>query len=206
MYYAVSDQEPPGKPLDECRLVPVNLSFYSPEDEEKLNPDTTSQLKWQRILRYTGEAKAQGACLGQPDLAFLLGVHPSVIQRLMSENRQVFVPTRGNLADMGPGISHMSKIVELYLQGYTETQIKHRTGHSYESIEAYLKTFATYVGLCERGLPLPLIRKVMHRSARVVKTCAALYERFNQPEYQWVLTRIRQIFAREQAVKKGVVP
>ncbi|NHM28683.1 DUF1670 domain-containing protein [Desulfofundulus sp. TPOSR] len=206
VYYAVSDQEPPGKPLDECRLVPVKLSFYSPEDEEKLNPDTTSQLKWQRILRYTGEAKAQGACLGQPDLAFLLGVHPSVIQRLMSENRQVFVPTRGNLADMGPGISHMSKIVELYLQGYTETQIKHRTGHSYESIEAYLKTFATYVGLCERGLPLPLIRKVMHRSARVVKTCAALYERFNQPEYQWVLTRIRQIFAREQAVKKGMVP
>lgn len=74
VHYTVSDQEPPGKPLDECRLVPVNLSFYSPEDEEKLNPDTTSQLKWQRILRYTGEAKARGACLGQPDLAFLLGV------------------------------------------------------------------------------------------------------------------------------------
>lgn len=162
-------------------------------------------MKWQRILRYTGEAKAQGAYLSQPDLAFLLGVHPSVIQRLMSENRKVLVPTRGNLADMGPGISHMVRIVELYLQGYTETQIKHRTGHSYESIEAYLKTFATYVGLYDRGLPLPLIRKVMGRSLRLIKTCASLYERFNLPEYQWILTRIRQIFAREEAVKKGVL-
>ncbi|MCL6559265.1 MAG: DUF1670 domain-containing protein [Firmicutes bacterium] len=205
VYYAVSGQEPPGKPLNECRLIPVNLSFYSPEDENYLNPDSTSQLKWQRILRYTGEAKAQGAYLSQPDLAFLLGVHPSVIQRLMSENRKVLVPTRGNLADMGPGISHMSRIVELYLQGYTETQIKHRTGHSYESIEAYLKTFATYVGLYDRGLPLPLIRKVMGRSLRLIKTCASLYERFNLPEYQWILTRIRQIFAREEAVKKGVL-
>lgn len=205
IYHAVSDQEPPGKPLSECRLVPVNLSFYSPEEEAFLNPDATSRLKWQRILRYTGEAKAQGAYLSQPDLAFLLAVHPSVIQRLMSENRKVLVPTRGNLADMGPGVSHMARIVELYLQGYTETQIKHRTGHSYESIEAYLKTFAAFVGLHDRGLPLPLVRKVMGRSLRLIKTCAALYERFNLPEYQWVLTRIRQIFDREEAVKKGVV-
>lgn len=205
IYYAVSDQEPPGKPLNECRLVPVNLSFYNSKDEDCLNPDATSRLKWRRILRYTGEAKAQGAYLSQPDLAFLLAVHPSVIQRLMSENRKVFVPTRGNLVDMGPGISHMSRIVELYLQGYTETQIRHRTGHSYESIEAYLKTFATFVGLHDRGLPLPLIRKVMGRSLRLVKTCATLYERFNLPEYQWILARIRQVFAREEAVKKGVV-
>lgn len=115
------------------------------------------------------------------------------------------MPTRGNLADMGPGIFHMTRVVELYLQGYTETQIKHRTGHSYESIEAYLKTFATYVGLCERGLPLPLIRKTMGRSLRTVRTCASLYQRFNLPEYQWMLTRIRQLFTREEAAKKGVV-
>lgn len=205
IYYAVSDQEPPGKPLAECRLIPVSLNLVSPEDEDYLNPDASSELKWQRILRYATEAKAQGAYLSQPDLVFLLGVHPSVIQRLMSKNKKVLVPTRGNLADMGPGISHMTKIVELYLQGYTETQIKHRTGHSYESIESYLKTFAIYVGLSERGLPLPLIRKTMGRSLRTVKTCAQLYKRFNLPEYQWMLTRIRQLFIREETAKKGVV-
>lgn len=205
IYYAVCDQEPPGKPISECRLIPVSLGLVHPEDEGYLNPDASSELKWRRILRYTTEAKAQGAFLSQPDLVFLLGVHPSVIQRLMAKNKKVVVPTRGNLADMGPGISHMVKVVELYLLGYTETQIKHRTGHSYESTEAYLKTFATYVGLAERGLPLPLIRKTMGRSLRTVKTCAALYNRFNLPEYQWMLTRIRQLFAREETAKKGVV-
>ena len=74
IYHAVSDQEPPGKPISECRLIPVKLTLVSPEDEAYLNPDATSRLKWQRILRYTTEAKAQGAYLSQPDLVFLLGV------------------------------------------------------------------------------------------------------------------------------------
>ncbi len=180
IYYAVSDREPPGKSLAECSLIPVNLSYVHKEDEALINPDSTSRLKWKRILRYTTEAKSQGAYLSQPDLAYLLGVHPEVIQKQMQEHTKVVVPTRGNLADMGPGISHMARIVELYMQGYTETQIKYRTGHSYESIEAYLKNFSTYVvGLFEQGLPKNLIRKAIGKSMRVVNSCARLYEKFN---------------------------
>lgn len=205
VYYAVSDREPPGKPLAECTLVPVQLSYVHQEDGDLINPDSTSKLKWQRILRYTTEAKSQGAYLSQPDLAYLLGVHPSVIQKQMREHAKVVVPTRGNLADMGPGISHMTRIVELYMQGYTETQIKHRTGHSYESIEAYLKNFSTYVGLAEQGMPKPLIRKAMGRSMRVVNNCARLYEKFNTPNYQWAFMKIRRIFQREEAAKKGAI-
>jgi hypothetical protein len=76
IYHAVSDRGPPGKPISECRLIPVKLTLVSPEDEAYLDLDATSRLKWQRILRYTTEAKAQGAYLSQPDLVFLLGVHP----------------------------------------------------------------------------------------------------------------------------------
>lgn len=205
LYYAVSDQEPPGKSFAECTLVPVEISFMHSDDYGLINPDSTSELKWQRILRYTTEAKSQGAYLSQPDLAYLLGVHPSVIQKQMRDHHKVLVPTRGNLADMGPGITHMTRIVELYLQGYTETQIKHRTGHSYESIEAYLKNFSNYVGLRERGLAGPPIRKVMGRSMRVINACARLYDKFNTPDYQWVFMRIRRIFEREEAAKKGAV-
>lgn len=205
VYYAVSDQEPPGKPLSECTLVPVKLSLVHTDDYGLINPDSTSELKWQRILRYTTEAKSQGAYLSQPDLSYLLGVHPSVVQKQMQEHHKVLVPTRGNLADMAPGITHMTKIVELYLQGYTETQIKHRTGHSYESIEAYLKNFSNYVGLKERGMSGPLIRKVMGRSMRVINACARLYDKFNTPDYQLVFMRIRRIFEREETAKKGAV-
>ncbi len=206
VFYAVSDREPPGRPLAECNLVPVQLSYVHKEDEDLINPDSTSRLKWQRILRYTTEAKSRGAYLSQPDLAYLLGVHPEVIQKQMQNHAKVIVPTRGNLADMGPGISHMARIVELYMQGYTETQIKHRTGHSYESIEAYLKNFSTYVGLVEQGMPKNLIRKAMGKSMRVVNSCAHLYEKFNTPDYQWAFMKLRRIFQREEAAKKkGVI-
>lgn len=205
IYYAVSDREPPGKPLSECNLVPVQLSYVHQEDEDLINPDSTSRLKWQRILRYTTEAKSQGAYLSQPDLAYLLGVHPEVIQKQIQDHAQVVIPTRGNLADMGPGISHMARIVELYMEGYTETQIKYRTGHSYESIEAYLKNFSIFTGLLEKGMPKPLIRKTMGRSTRVINTCARLYEKFNTPDYQWAFMKLRRIFQREEAAKKGAI-
>ncbi|MGB9825470.1 MAG: DUF1670 domain-containing protein, partial [Desulfofundulus sp.] len=79
--------------------------------------DASSKLKWERMLRYTTQARVQGGLLTQPDLAFLLGVHPGVIQRLMKEHDRIVLPTRGNIADMGPGQTHAAKIIELYLLG-----------------------------------------------------------------------------------------
>ena len=57
----------------------------------------------------------------------------------MKKNNQKILPTRGNIHDIGPGVSHAEKIISLYLQGYTETEIKLKTGHAYESIEDYLR-------------------------------------------------------------------
>ncbi len=201
IYYAVCDSEPSGKELFECRKVPVPLSYYTSEELEQFDGCSTNSLKWRRILRYTTQAKRQGALLNQADLSFLLGVHSSVIQRLMKENKEVFLPTRGNFMDIGPGISHAEKIIELYIQGYTETQIKKRTGHSYESIENYIRTFATLAGLLERGLPLPLIRQVMGKSMNLVERYKALYDRYNTEEYSFFFHHLRKIFERSELKK-----
>lgn len=79
------------------------------------------------------------------------------------------VPTRGVVADMGPALSHADKIIRLYMDGSTETEIVRRTGHSYESVESYLLDFAKVTYLLERGLPVPAIRKVMGCSRRLVE-------------------------------------
>lgn len=202
VYYAVAEHEPPGKALSECELVPVHLAYYSTADAAVSSLDATSELKWQRLLRYTTQARAQGGLLAQPDLAFLLGVHPGVIQHLMKEHPQIVLPTRGNIADMGPGLTHAAKIIELYLQGYTETEIVRRTGHSYSSIENYLLTFAKVVGLIERGMPLPLIRKTTGCSMRLVEKHAALYRKYNTPDYQFMLMQLKRVFENHTA-KKG---
>jgi hypothetical protein len=41
---------------------------------------------------------------------------------------------------------------------YTETEIVDRSGHTYESIEAYIKEFARVVVLSESGLNAVMIR------------------------------------------------
>lgn len=113
--------------------------------------------------------------------------------------------TRGLVADMGPALSHADKIVRLFMDGYTETEIVRRTGHTYDSIERYLLDFARLVYLAEQVLPLPAIRKVLGFSRRLVEKYLNLYREFSGPDYffttyldlEWILglspTLIREL-------------
>jgi hypothetical protein len=201
IYYAVSSDESPGKSLDECYLIPIQLTWWTPKDQKTTDLNSTEQLKWQKMIRWATEAHHQEACLNQADLAYLLAIHPSVIQQMMKEHEQILLPTRGNIADMGPGLSHAEKIIELYLQGYTETEIVRRSGHSYTSIENYIMMFSRVVALLERQMPLPLIRQTIGCSLKLVEKHAALYHKYNTPDYQWMLMQIRRIFENNDSKK-----
>lgn len=193
VFYAVAATEPAGRALEACELVPVTLTYLASGDEEAWERYATRALKWTRVLRLTGEAWSQGAYLSQADLAFLLGVHPGVIQRLARTHPEVVLPTRGNMADMGPGLTHAQRIIRLYLEGFTETEIKARTGHTYASIERYLLTFAKVVVLTERGLPPPLIRRAIGCSSRLVAAYLELYHEHDSPDYAWALMAFRRL-------------
>ncbi|MFW6271237.1 MAG: DUF1670 domain-containing protein [Bacillota bacterium] len=202
IYHVVSSQEPAGKPLAETEMVSVQLNYCSKEDIENFNGYSTSPLKWRKIIRYSTEARKQDGLLNQSDLVFLLGVDASVIRRLLKKHDDVFIPTRGNIVDIGPGLSHAEEIIELYLQGYTETQIKKRTGHSYESIENYIKTFANVYGLKEKGLPPGLIRKTLGKSMKLINKYMELIDEYNTKENAYIFMQLSKVFKR-QASKKN---
>ena len=215
VFWAVAATEPAGRPLCDCELVPVTLDLVHPDDGDVWQRHATRALKWTRVLRLSGQAWVQGAYLSQADLAFLMGVDVGVIGRLVSAHPTVVLPTRGNMADMGPGLTHAQKIVRLFLEGYTETEIKARTGHTYASIERYLLTFAKVVLLTERGLPAPLIRRTIGCSTKLVASYLALYAQFDKPDYAWALMAVRRLGEahprprrtpgpRREARKKGV--
>lgn len=188
VYYAVSDQEPAGKPLSECELIPVHIEYTTPKDQKVFEKEGVNKLKWQRALRYATQCRYQGALLNQIDLSFLIGISPAVLQRLTKEHDKTLLPTRGNMVDMGPAVSHAEKIIGLYLQGYTETQVKRKTGHELTSIERYLEAFIKVVGLLEfEGLNPAQIRKVMGCSRRLVDKYLELYHEYNTAEYQWFM-------------------
>jgi len=82
VFFAISADEGARARLDEAKLVPVRLTYFT-EADLALGPrgshqHRTSDLKFARIVRYAGEARAQGALLTLPDLAMLLGVHTDV--------------------------------------------------------------------------------------------------------------------------------
>ncbi|MFA7155693.1 MAG: DUF1670 domain-containing protein [Limnochordia bacterium] len=206
-YWAVSCLEPPGKPLEECKLVPVRLTLISPDDQPTIdNKDLNrlDEIKYRRMLRYATEAKVAGAYLTYADLSYLMGIHPEAIRRLVNLNPTVVVPLRGSECDIGRGISHKRKIIELYLQMYTETEIVARTGHSYESIESYLRDFGRVWILHERGFPPAMIRKVTGRSMQLVKTYLELIREYDRPEYAFRFQHIKTFVERADTVpKKG---
>ena len=202
LYSAVEAKEPPGKPLAECSLVNTVLDYVTEEDWELVNTDSPRVLKWQRLERLTTGAYAQGATLSQGDISYLMSISVDAVQNCIKAHPQVVLPTRGFVADMGPTLSHAEKVIALYMDGYTETEIKRRTAHSYESIERYLIDFARVVLLTEKGMPLPMVRQVLGFSRRVVEKYQSLYRQFNTPEYSWRMERIRRI-ATAQPVKKN---
>lgn len=209
LFFAISAEAGAAVRLDEAPVVPVRLPWLTEEDLTAgpygPHPTRVAELKFGRILRYTTAARAQGALLTLPDLALLMGIAVDAVRHRLAAHPEVVVPTRGRVQDIGRGVTHRTRIVEFYLQMHTETEIVQRTGHSYESVENYLREFARVVTLADRGLNAVMIRRVTGRSMALVNAYLELYRRYDQPDYHFRLGQLRHVFARDEILseKKG---
>jgi len=199
IYYAVSAEEPANRTLAECELIPTKISYLD-FATDNVGRDKVREMKWIKLLRYATQTRKQGALLTNYDLGFLLGIDPDIVANLMKEHPETFVPTRGNIADIGPKLTHVDKIISYFMEGYTETEIMGKTGHSRESVENYILNFCITAGLLEKGLSIPLIRQVTKKSKRLIECHKRLYDKYNIPDYQFTMMRVRQIFARQETL------
>ena len=206
IYWAVSASTPAGVPLSAAKLVPVVLTIYDEQDVSCLTTDKDinrlSAIKFKKILRISTQAKICGAYLTHADLSYLLGIHCSAISNILKANPSVAVPLRGACCDIGRGITHRKEIIKLYLDMHTETEIVSATGHSYESVENYIKEFAAVLALSERGLPIPLIRRVTGRSIKLISTYMDLIDKYSEPQYAFRFAHLRKIFETHDFKKK----
>jgi hypothetical protein len=182
IYHAVSSQEPPGKSIDQLRLVPVTLTISHPDDAAILREQGVAGLRKHKLLRFADEAYDQGGLLIQEDLALLLTTSIRTIQRDMQEMRQqgIVVPTRGEIQDIGPTVSHKTKIVELYLKGYEYTEIERITRHTGEAIKRYISGFSKVVLLSNQGYSVIQIRELTGSSEKVITEYLALRETYKE--------------------------
>ena len=94
----------------------------------------------------------------------------------------ITVPTRGQIKDIGKGVSHKAKIVEEYLKGYEYSEIRRKTHHSDASIDRYIRDFLRVVYLASKDENISKIRQVTRLSERLIQEYLELYEKFSQED------------------------
>jgi hypothetical protein len=194
-YQAIDIDEPPGKPLRLCRKVPVHLTLNDEGDAHVWATDGPAALRRLRVHRLVYEAHMQGGALSQEDLACLLGVSHKTIKRIFSFYRQQEqrLPSRGEIQDMGAGVSHKIPVIRKYVQDLSFSRISQHLGkHGIGSMAHYLRHFALVMILQERGLSAAQMQSVIGISENLLQQYQALYAELNVPEYQRTLDRLRQ--------------
>lgn len=203
----VSNKARHGPPMEELPKVEVVLtSNGGEEDKEIRRRQGNKALRQHRILRMTDECREQGGNLSQEDLADILKVNPRTIQRDIKELKKAefTVPTRGIVGDIGPSISHKTRIVKLYLEGKTYTETSRISRHSPYSIKRYIESFIQVVFLHKKGLKMREINYSIGISPRLIKEYLELYVRYNIPEYKDRIKDLLLTMDSKENLKKGV--
>ena len=193
IFHAVSKDVPPGVPVEEMHLVPVKLTIYESND---CTARDQQDLLDQRIIRISNEAFQQGALLTKADIAILLGESTKTITRHIAKLEETgkLIPTRGKWKDIGPGVSHKKRILELYLKGDEYTDIERKTKHTGEAIMRYVKDFARTLVLTEEGYNDNELRIITGLSDKTIREYKDLIDIYSTEDCQERLAQLRSIF------------
>jgi AraC-like DNA-binding protein len=198
-YQAIAVGEPAGKPLAACRKVPVHLSLVVEEDAQVWARQGPQALRRLRVQRLVYEALLQGGVLSQEDLATLLGISRKSVQRIFADFREQGqpLPSRGEIEDIGRGVSHKVPVIRRYVQDMSFSRISlELQRHGIASMVRYLRHFALVLVLEDQGLTPDQMRSVVGISPGLIEQYRALYAELSVPAYARTLARLKQtIFA-----------
>ncbi|MHA1360824.1 MAG: DUF1670 domain-containing protein [Candidatus Helarchaeota archaeon] len=194
LFTAVLADEPAGKPLIKCKTKQIKLEVYPSELIELFNKNLKVYAK-QMVQRLCWQALDQGCTLTQEDLSRLLHCSVTRVRRLIAEYRKdnIYIPTRGNYCDIGPGVSHKSEAIKRYLKGYTVTEIARSMAHTPQSIERYLDDFSLVMTAYVNDQYTALrISQMMRLSEKLVKEYIDIYNQFkDDSDCQYRLEQIQ---------------
>jgi hypothetical protein len=208
-YQAIDISEPPGKPLSLCRKVPVHLTLMAEGDGQLWAAEGPAVVRRVRVHRLVYEALVQGGALSQEDLACLLGVSLKTIKRIFAwyRERDERLPSRGEIQDMGRGVSHKIPIIHKYVQDLSFSHISQHLGkHGIPSMVRYLHHFALVMILEERGLTPGQMQSIIGISENLIEQYRSLYRELNVPEHARTLERIRHSVFRPSKEMEPVPP
>jgi hypothetical protein len=148
-------EERSGKVIEKMEKKKVRLTIDNGlEDIEIIKEYGRISLREIKIERITDEALEQGGVLSQEDLSKYLGCTVRTIQRDIKaiKKKGIEVVTRGYLHNIGRGQTHKVKIIGMYLDGKTYSEIKLTARHSVGAIKRYLESFTKVLVAQSKGI------------------------------------------------------
>lgn len=190
----ILSSEPAGKALEDCRKGQCTITLDAgKEDRQVRDQYGIVALRRARLLRICSEACEQDIHLSQEDIAYnILNCSVRTVVRDVEywRKKEIFVPTRGQQKDIGPGLSHKVIAIKLWIERKHPVEIARILYHSLKSIERYTECFARVINLHGQGLSHSEIAFVVQISERLLNQYIALYEQYNTPQYRERLEEI----------------
>jgi len=172
---AVSADEPAGKPVADCGKQSVCLTIHrGSKDDQILQQHGPAGFRQARILDLCQEALSQGALLTREDMAYrVFFVSPRTITRdlnsLRAANPKLIIPLRSTVHDIGPVLTHRTKIVCLALEGKTMSQICQIMHHSPQAVNNYISTFTRCAHLKQKDMQVGQIAFLLRRGKGLIQ-------------------------------------
>jgi hypothetical protein len=142
---SIDESQEQHKKIEDHKIIPVKLNLVTREDLEKLEKKVKrTEIEKARVVRLFNEAYEQGALLTQADIGVLLGKSTATVSKYVQEYQKEHdevLPTRGNIHDIGPGITHKGIIVRKKLEKKSTSQIAKETNHSPEAVDRYIRDY-----------------------------------------------------------------
>lgn len=213
----VKIEEPPGKPLKDCRFGTAIVTYHAGEEDDKIREECgfrgVTMLRRHRMKRIAEEANQQGILLTLEDFAYKIfncGYRTVCRDLEYFRAKGIQIPIRSQQKDIGRTLSHRVKAVELYIQRKSYTQIARQMAHSLESVKNYINKFARVVALTQLGHSVAEIAFVVQISSYLVRQYQQLYETYKaKGEYRERLEEIMEEFCikknRKMFMKKGMM-
>ena len=148
-------EERSGKVIEKMQKKKVRLTIDNGmEDIEVLKEYGRIGLREIKMQRITEEAIDQGGVLSQEDISKYLSVSLRTVKRDISKIKQrgIEVVTRGYLHNIGRGQTHKVKIIGMYLDGKTYSEIKLTARHSVGAIKRYIESFTKVLMAQSKGI------------------------------------------------------
>jgi hypothetical protein len=161
-----------GKTLAKTKPKQVILSVVADSDILDYSRGIkTSRILAKRIARIVNEAYHQGGVLSQADIALIFNLSQVKVSKLVlkyQKEKEVMLPIRGVVHDIGRSITHKVKIINIYTQNYSTKDIARATSHAPSSVDRYIRDFQRVKILCGRGMILSEIAYITSLSENLV--------------------------------------